>query len=219
MNPSPYYTSLGLKIVDLAAGLLYNSDIMPGHSREAKPLLFMKTGLIGAEPQDFYPELASAFGATVISPKEVYKTTFGRTSGRPTADQRRYMNDEAERQTRDTLLEGVNVLYDGYLNTRNRRTTVRALAEPMGGQVVLLCVQAPIAVIRERLVEKARTKHPDDAEAALYEMRGFRSVMKGMVASLEQPLGDEPHLFLNGELPVEALVEQTRQYVTAQLAL
>jgi len=188
------------------------------------PLLFMKSGLIGAEPIGFYQALASEYGAAVVSPQAVYAAEFGGTEKSIPGDMRRQVYRKTESQARDVLRAGTNVIYDGFLNKYERRQTVFwRVANAAGAQTILLCIDAPVRVIHRRLDEKAQAKHPDDGQAIAAEMVALGGTFRSMFATMEWPEDqgpcNEPYLLLDGQLTAEELIHQTREYVTARLAI
>jgi hypothetical protein len=181
-------------------------------------ILFVRTSLVGAEPAGFYNRLATAYDAQIASAQKKY-TAEGGLDKRPGSEQRRQFYSAVEHETRQMLLHGVNVVFDTRLNLRRVRNTIRTrVAEAAGAQTILLCVQSPIELMHERLAEKASDAYPFDPIHQRKDRNRLMGVLHSMQNHMEWPGQDEPHLALDGQLPVEMLIEQTQKYVATQLA-
>ena len=183
------------------------------------PLVFMKTGVEGAEPLGFYQAVAQAYRADLHSTDAVRLELSDAGTINFSRGMTRAVREETERRTAASVSAGRNVVYDGFLNTFDRREDVRGLAAEHGGFAVSLTMIAPIPLINDRLAERFEADVlaiPRD----LSPLEDRLQVVQSMALQLQR--GEWAHrtpeevgetIVLNGTRPVAELLGQVAVYV------
>lgn len=172
-----------------------------------RPILFMKVGLQGAEPLGFYDVVADRYDADQHVLAEIaseYQPTPEPPRGR-VRRLREYVRQTAIDRCVESLQAGTNAFYDGFLNSRNHRKTVTAVAQACGAQAAVLCVRAPQRLIEARLRERYEYDElyvPSSSttiDTVLNKMRGMRR-------GLEWPDATEFAIRLKGNTTTEEML-------------
>lgn len=172
---------------------------------EARPILFMKTGVICSEPLGFYDELAKRYAADLHVTDDIcLELTGGFSRERSVV---LAVREIAETRTRESLAEGNNAVYDGFLNTYARRETVRKeVAGPSGAITVLICMHAPLDVIRARIIDRHKQNQLSIPSMLIPDVEQTLGVAERMISSVEWPRASEPHANLNGKMEDKGLL-------------
>ena len=161
-------------------------------AHHAPPRLVLASGLSGSGKSTLAGLLVEALGAVRIRSDVERKRLFGLPPGaRSDVEQRaRLYAADATRRTYERLSDlaaelldaGVTVVVDAALLRRGERDALRAVAQRHGSRFDLLECQAPPAVLRRRLGQRASagTDASDADEAVLQLQLGFR-----------EPVGDD----------------------------
>jgi len=176
----------------------------------------MKTGIIEAEPSGFYQALANVFDAALITPDAIrLELNGGEFSRRKSLT--RAVTHEARERTCVALLAGSSVVYNGFLNTRRGRETMRTeVAQLAGAAAVLLSVRASRSLINFRIRERHAQGKLNIPSEHIPDITRTLAIAHSMARTTEWPAQDEPALQLDGSLPVLALLEEVVAY-TQQL--
>lgn len=183
-----------------------------------KPLLFMKTGVLEAEPLDFYGELADKYKALHINTDAIRLEL---NDGVFSQDRRLAwaVNAEAQRRSKVALEAGINVVYDGFLNTLRRRNAVREeVVTAAGAQAVLLVIHAPMRVIEERIKERHASDNLTIPSDQIPNVGQTIRLAYSMMNRTEWPDDSELPLRLDGQLSASTLFEQIAVHLEQAVA-
>lgn len=183
------------------------------------PLVFMKTGVEGAEPLGFYQAVAQAYDADLHSTDGIRLELSDEGTINFNRSMTLAVREETEWRTAASVAAGRNVVYDGFLNTFDRREDVRGLAAEHGGFAVSMTMIAPIPLINERLAERFEAdvlSIPRDLSPLEDRLR----VVQSMALHLQR--GEWAHrtpeevgetIVLDGKRPVTELLGEVAVYV------
>lgn len=179
------------------------------------PLLFTKTGIIESEPFGFYETLAASYAADRHNSDEV-RLELGHDRPIFNARMSRMVNETMLERTIGSLQDGRSVVYDGFLNTRERRGQVREAVRGLGRVgIVSLSLHAPMAVVDARIRERfandelsLEKRFYEDADQVVH-------VAKRMLRGVEWPnrAQGEPTLHLDGTLPMDSLLDKIARHL------
>lgn len=180
------------------------------------PLLFMKVGTPGAEPIGFYEDLATLYGADRVSTDDI-RLDLGNGRLHLNARMNRMVRERADEQVGTALFEGFHVVYDGFLNAKQRRLEViERVVEPVGAASVMLVIDTDWAIIERRLLERHDKGELGIPSHLVHDMDNFLDDMYDMRRFAEWPETDERRLSLDGALDTATLLAAVGAYVTAQ---
>lgn len=185
-----------------------------------RPFLFIKTGVLCAEPLGFFDELAERYEADLHVTDdinlELHDGRFDRSRGG-----RLKVRKEVERRVRVTLGEGDNAVYDGFLNTFKRREEVRQeVAAVSGAHTVLLCVRAPLELIKSRIYERHAKNQLSVPSALVPNVEDTIGVAEDMWRHVQWPrISEEPHANLNGAMSIGHLLSRVDEHLVLEHAI
>ncbi len=154
-----------------------------------RPTLYMLAGYPGSGKTTTAQMIQSLTGAARLSSDELRIALF--PSPRYTQDEHDELYRALNEHTECLLAEGRDVIYDANLNRHEHRIEKYELAERVGARTVLIWIDAPKRLARERAVLRGhRHLVPEDET--------FESMFDRVAATIQEPRADEPHLVLDG---------------------
>lgn len=181
----------------------------------AEPIIFLKSGLIEAEPSDFCEELAERYSAETIDTESIRHELFGDSHSR-SSKVVEAVNNGANRRAMAALESGSNVVYDSLLNTRARRERLREeVIRPTGATCLLLVIQTPINVVKARINGRYKKGNPIVVHGRQKSIGGAINYTNKSLEYIEWPDDDESPLILDGRRTTIALVRRVSEHVGA----
>ena len=179
------------------------------------PLLFTKTGTIESEPFGFYETLAATYQADRHNSDELRLEL---SNGRPVfnAQMSRLINGRMLELTLASLKDGKSVVYDGFLNTPNRRQEVHSAASALGKiGVVSLSMHAPMGLIDQRIHERFEDNALSMENEFYNSVDEVVHVAKRIFSGVEWPkrAKGERTLHLDGTLPIDDLLVRIHEHL------
>lgn len=177
--------------------------------------LFIKSGTLGAEPDNFYSELAKQYHANIFSTDAV-RLEIGK--GVLVYNQRmtEAVNNETERRVLESLTSGNNTVYDGFLNAIHRRRHVLGtVAKPAGALMLGIYVEAHWDLIEQRLIERHETDTLPVPSHAINSLEVYLDKIFDMNEHVTIPTANEgiPVLTLDGTDTTARLLEEVSFFV------
>lgn len=134
----------------------------------AQPGLVLVAGLPGAGKSTFSRALAATLPAALISSDAVRRALF--RTPEYSALESVIVFARAHTLTEYLLRQGISVVFDATSLQERHREQVYAIADRTGARLAVVWMDAPEAVVRERLAARARQPDADsDADWAVYE--------------------------------------------------
>ena len=181
-------------------------------SQPERPLLFLKVGIICAEPLGFYDLLAETYEANLLGADDLrLAMSSGNRLDRSPAMQT-LVTSEMKRRATDSLNDNRNVIYNEPANTKERRQRLCALAEDCGGLAVILVMRAPMNVIKDRIKSRYETNQLN-IPSSLTSVKATRILAGQLFATTQFPENDERPINLNGKQGAAQLVEKVQSGV------
>ncbi len=188
----------------------------PLYNPEA-PLFLFKTGVIGADPLDFMPNLASVLDAAYISWDQIKLTMINQIKsmqiGRPNTNGQ-LITETLLRQTTTELRAANDVVGDVFFNTPEHRKIAVSTAHTAGALAINLNVCTPFGVAKQRVQEWA--------EAGMFTIpikdwrRPPQAVTRTMMSSLQMPTPNEnlPYILnINGLMTTQQMVDRVLRFL------
>ncbi len=154
-----------------------------------KPTLFMMFGYPGAGKTTTAQIISNLAGAEYLSSDALRLELFPR----PTYSQAEHdaVYAELDKQAEKLLGQGKSVVYDANLNRYKHRLEKYELCERVGARPLLLWIQAPRELARERAVLRGHHHLVPKDET-------FESMFDRVAGSIEEPRSNEQVVKLNG---------------------
>ena len=181
-----------------------------------KPIIFMKTGVIGCRPEGFNTALTHEYTAESIKPIAI-RDNLNHGAHTRNLKLTEQADAIAEERARQALQAGTNVIYDRYLNTKNKRNLFRLnVPESVGAMSVLLWHYAPKEVITARIFARHNVSDPGnpsdkDFHAAQEQLR----LVDEMIDRTDPPEIWEGAVFLDGTKPMSVLLDTIAQHISS----
>lgn len=154
-----------------------------------QPTLFMMFGYPGAGKTTTAKIIRKITGAEHLSSDVLRLELFPK----PTYTQEEHdaVYSELNKRTEDLLKQGKSVIYDANLNRYNHRLEKYLMCERTGAKAVLVWIQAPRELARERAVMRGHHHLVPKDET-------FESMFDRVTSVIEEPEEDEPLYTLDG---------------------
>lgn len=164
-----------------------------------QPTLFMMFGYPGAGKTSTAKVIQKLTGAEHLSSDEIRLELFPK----PTYTQEEHdaVYDELNRRAEALLKEGKSVIYDANLNRYKHRLEKYEMCERTGAKAVLIWVQTPKDLARERAVMRGHHHLVPKDET-------FESMFDRVTDVIEEPREDEPLYTLSGDPLEESAVSE-----------
>ncbi|HTH72170.1 MAG TPA: AAA family ATPase [Candidatus Pristimantibacillus sp.] len=164
-----------------------------------QPTLFMMFGYPGAGKTSTANVIEKLTGAEHLSSDEIRLELFPQ----PTYTQEEHdaVYDELNRRAEALLKEGKSVVYDANLNRYKHRLEKYEMCERTGAKAVLIWVQTPKDLARERAVMRGHHHLVPKDET-------FESMFDRVTNVIEEPREDEPLYTLSGDPLEESAVSE-----------
>lgn len=179
-----------------------------------------KLGIMASEPVGLYDDLAEHFDADQHVAEDIHGALYGNHRIEDTKKMA-VVNSVMLERTQTSLLNGISVIYDNYLNKQPIRQTVLDLATTLGALVILVHTRTKMAVIKERV----RIRYAHDY---LYVPSGETTAGRQIGAAAEMAVhfkygdnpdrGNIPHFCVDGLLPCEAVIPLLDEYIAGRRA-
>lgn len=155
----------------------------------AMPTLYLMLGYPGAGKTTAAKAIQELTGAVHVSSDEVRLEMFEKPDFSQTEHNNLY--DYLDAYTEKLLREGADVIYDANLNRFQHRQDKYAICKRVGAKSVLVWVQTPKAIAKERATHIGRFHLVPQHETA--------SQMFDRIADIiEEPGSDEPYISVDG---------------------
>lgn len=178
-----------------------------------RPIIFTKAGIIEAKPPGFYDDLGEEYNAKLISVDQIRLDLNNGVISHDVELVGR-ADKEAKRQARRALKEGQNVIYDRFLNSFRRREQFRRdVVAPVGAMSILLCFQAPMQVIRDRIIARQRGDALIVPSGQISEVVRSLRLANEMADNTELPSPIEEALYLDGTHPTPQVLQLISSYI------
>lgn len=190
---------------------MWEPETAPMPREQERPILFIKTGVICSEPLGFYQELADTYAADLHSADGV-RLELSDDGISFSGGMNRRVNGEMEDRTITSLDAGFSVVYDGFVNTRERRQQLKDIARSCGANAVVTAMRAPMPLIQGRIRERhyANTLTiPSD----LIDLDDTLKLAHSMLRTAEVPTHEEENVRLDGTRTTGRLLSKMRRYL------
>lgn len=190
---------------------MWEPETVPMPREQEHPILFIKTGVICSEPLGFYQELAETYTADLHAADGVrLELSDGGISF--TGGMNKRVNTTMEERTAASLDDGLSVVYDGFVNTRERREHLKDIAHSCGAKAVVMAMQAPMPLIQSRIRERffADTL---SIPSHLIALNDTARLAISMQRTADLPTYEEESVRLNGARPTGRLLSTMRRYL------
>ncbi len=168
-----------------------------------QPTLYMLIGYPGAGKTTTAKIVEQLTGAVRLSSDELRLELFPQPTFSPQEHQQLY--NELNRRTEELLQSGKSVIYDANLNRLEHREEKYALCMQVGAQPVLLWVQTPREIAKERATHSDRTPLIPHNETAA-------DMFERIAGVIERPTAEEEPILIDG-------TKVAPEYVATQLHL
>lgn len=174
-----------------------------------KPLLVMFIGFPGSGKTYFATRLAEKLGGIWLNSDAMRMSIFGsreniekiyHTNDRPKLNS--YTFGAMDYVTKNSLKQGISVIYDAIQRTHADRDHMAGLAKATGVVLVLVSMKTDVEVAVKRGISRE-----DTAESRRFEEQKMRDVVKHFDEGLESLRPGELAIEISGELPFEEQYE------------
>lgn len=180
-------------------------------------IVVARLGVSYAEPPGLYDALADHFDANHHDPKDVREDLFGYDiprNGRTSAE----VDTEMLRLTALSLLKGVSVIHDAFMNRPDKRGWFLKVAESIGATTVLIHPTAEFTDIRDRVHASVNESDSPDEEKKLKVVEKMRVVHNLWRYTQRSDIDPDrnpkvEHLCIDGMLSVEEVIPQIDDYI------
>jgi predicted kinase len=139
------------------------------------PVLVMVSGLPGTGKSFFSRKLAERLACTILESDEIRKKLFPSPTYSPAENAMVFA--VINRQMDELLQKGASVILDATNLKEKHRKSVYDVAEKNGAKLIIVQVDAPPELVKERL--KARGKHPDTQDKSDANWSIYRKMKPG----------------------------------------
>ncbi len=179
------------------------------------PLLFLKTGIIKGEPDEFCETLADKYTSNIYSVRKAMDQLRRGQSVRKLRQEALFLTRQ---RTSNSLRGGSNVVLDSLTNSYQNRRKFKGVALATGSRVVLMAFWTPPHVIQERFdSEIEAAKQFPDGNSTLHIVHRKLEIAGKMAKNIEWPLENEAHLLLHGQKSTPELLGDVASYVQAEI--
>lgn len=155
-----------------------------------RPTLYLMMGLPGAGKTTAAQQISELIGAVHLSSDEIRRELFPNSTF--TQDEHDALYAQLDQRVERALSAGHSVVYDANLNRQAHRHEKYQLARQLGADAVLVWVQTPEDIARERrvLAQPQQDLTPTSETPA--------QMFDRIARVLEAPGVDEPHVLIDG---------------------
>ncbi len=180
-----------------------------------KPLIVLFLGVPGSGKTTFARQLAQRLDGVVLTADAVrlsmYKSRELADAQRTNPEERKFSNQlvfgALDYATKQIVKAGHSVLYDAIVSHRFERQEKYDLGKELSINVVLIRIKVP----KEVSVRRMQEREPMEDQRVFAEEKSI-ALTEHFASELEEPLDDEPVIYIDGEMPFE---EQYSHFVEA----
>ena len=166
-----------------------------------KLTLYLFVGAPGAGKTTVAKLIHDATGAEHLWADHERQAMFDRVTHSKQESERLYTN--LNQRTHDLLAAGKSVIFDTNFNYNKDRQHVRSIADSHGAQTVVIWMQTPLVVARQRAL------HPDHHQRNNHDQPMKREEFNRLVDHLEPPTDNENFITIDGtNIDTEAVKRQ-----------